>query len=279
MRGMKAKTIRKVLRAKLDALLETLVGTPLHDMVADDAIVTGGSIASMLLGEDVNDFDIYFRRQETAIAVAEHYVKQYLCDNEFVEMSVLVDGDRVAIRIPSEGMVGGERLDSADGECVADDAGGEFVPVFISQHAITLSGQVQLIVRFTGEADDIHKNYDFVHCTNHWSAKTDELVLHPKALESLLSKELSYQGSLYPVCSVIRLRKFIARGWVINAGQILKMMLQVSELDLTDIEVLEDQLTGVDTAYFFSLLQQLKEGSPEKINAAYVSEIIERVFG
>src|SRR3546814_2858608 len=73
-------------------------------------------------------------------------------------------------------------------------------------------------------------------------------------LESLLCKELRYVGSKYPVCSVIRLRKLIRRGWVINAGQILKMMMQVSELDLTNPAVLQDQLTGVDSAYFIELM-------------------------
>src|SRR3546814_2766082 len=47
------------------------------------------------------------------------------------------------------------------------------------------------------------------------------------ALDGLLRKELRYVGSKLPVCSLIRLRKFIRRGWVGNAGQILKMTMQV----------------------------------------------------
>src|SRR3546814_2527635 len=89
-------------------------------------------------------------------------------------------------------------------------------------------------MRFYGEADAIHENDDVVHCTNDWTSKDANLTLRQPALESLLCKELRYVGSKYPVCSVIRLRKFIRRGWVINAGQILKMMMQVSELDLTN---------------------------------------------
>jgi 5,10-methenyltetrahydromethanopterin hydrogenase len=77
---------------------------------------------------------------------------------------------------------------------------------------------------------------------------------------------------------VIRLRKFIGRGWTVNAGQILKMLLQVSELDLTNPIVLEDQLTGVDAAYFCELIAKVKEKDPEKINSAYLIEIIDRMF-
>jgi hypothetical protein len=97
-------------------------------------------------------------------------------------------------------------------------------------------------------------------------------------MEAILAKELRYVGSKYPVCSVVRLRKFIARGWRINAGQILKMAMQISALDLTDLAVLEDQLTGVDTAYFLQLIEKLKEKDPTKVNTAYLVEIINRMF-
>ena len=57
-------------------------------------------------------------------------------------------------------------------------------------------------------------------------------------------------GSKYPLCSIIRTRKFIQRGYTINAGQYLKMAMQLNELDLKDVSVLQDQLIGVDSAYF-----------------------------
>jgi hypothetical protein len=44
------------------------------------------------------------------------------------------------------------------------------------------------------------------------------------------------------------MKKFIQRGWTVN-GRNLKMLFQVSELDLKNIEVLEEQI-GVDVAYF-----------------------------
>lgn len=54
--------------------------------------------------------------------------------------------------------------------------------------------------------------------------------------------------------------------------------MQVSELDLKDIKVLEDQLTGVDVAYFIEVISKLKEKDPEKVNSAYLIEIIDRMF-
>jgi hypothetical protein len=147
----------------------------------------------------------------------------------------------------------------------------------MSTNAITLSHRVQIVLRFYGDPDAIHENYDFSHCTNYWTT-WGGLTLRQDALEALLARELRYVGSKYPVCSVMRLRKFIKRGWSVNAGQILKMMLQVSALDLTNPEVLEDQLTGVDSAYFLEVMTKLKEKDPTRVNAAYLVEILDRMF-
>lgn len=160
----------------------------------------------------------------------------------------------------------------------------KYRPVFLSSNAITLSDGIQLVTRFIGEPEVIHKYYDFVHCTCYWSSWDGKLVLPAAALEAIITKELRYVGSLYPLCSIIRIRKFVARGWQINAGQILKMCFQLNKLDLTSIPVLEDQLTGVDAAYFVQILDRLKakqkedgtEGKP--IDGTYLMTIIDHLF-
>ena len=99
------------------------------------------------------------------------------------------------------------------------------------------------------------------------------------SLEALMSRTLVYLGSLYPVCSVFRARKFIERGWKINAGQYLKMILQCSDLDLSDYKILEEQLTGVDAAYFSDLLAKARnKENPERVDKNYLVEIINRMF-
>jgi hypothetical protein len=290
---MKIKTIRAELRKKFDAWVESLPTEELKNCVEKNTIITGGAIASMLLKEPVNDFDLYFRNRETALAVANHYVDSFnAAGGHDLKVDTGDESGRIRITVPSgrRGATAGVIQDSAAIEDVyveteekaltTEDKEGEekFRPVFLSTNAITLTGKVQLVLRFYGEPDEIHENYDFVHCTNYWSSWDDQLVLRTDALSSLLTKELRYIGSRYPVCSVIRLRKFIARQWTVNAGQILKMLMQINELDLTDPKVLEDQLTGVDSAYFIKVIEAVKEKDPEKINTAYLVEIIDRMF-
>lgn len=309
---MKTKTIKQVLRKKTDEWIASIEDEAVRTMASKDTIVTGGCIASMLLKEPVNDFDIYFRTQETAAAVANYYIARFKPKQKSgIECVMYVDTathtDRVSVFVKSagiasesgttkpyeyfEGRAEGEAgvyvadvmVDPDDADAVTNDttpADGKlkYRPVFVSTNAITLSDKIQIVLRFFGEPDDIHKNYDFVHCTNYWTTKDGELVLHPAALEALLARELRYVGSKYPIASVIRLRKFIKRGWTINAGQVLKMAWQISELDLSDYDVLRDQLTGVDVAYFSELIAKIREKDPQKVNAAYLVEIIDRMF-
>lgn len=314
---MKAKTIKSILRKKVDDWLESIEDVPVRQLAAKNTIVTGGSIASMLLGEPVNDFDLYFRNKETAKAVAEYYVSRFnpkAKSGISCSIHVTDTDDRIRIVVKSAGIASEEGTEKpyeyfetrAEGEAseyvsdVMTDPGDiqdqfeetqeavgaqeedpvkpRYRPVFLSTNAITLSHKVQLVLRFYGEPDQIHENYDFVHCTSYWDSREGNLVLRPEAMEALLARELRYVGSKYPICSVVRMRKFLARGYRINAGQILKMCWQISELDLKNYDVLKDQLTGVDVAYFAELVTKLKEKDPQKVNAAYLVEILDRMF-
>lgn len=313
---MKAKTIKKVLREKVDEWLASIEDVAVREIAAKNTIITGGAIASMLLAEMVNDFDIYFRNHATAKALAEYYVGRFKpkkANGIPCNISLFDQDGRIKVVIKSSGIAGEDGTEKPyeyfesrpddeasvyvdailkgtgniedareDVEHVVlnaeDDGKPKYRPVFMSTNAITLSNRIQIVLRFYGDPDQIHENYDFVHCTNYWTSWDNELVLRQPALEALLARELRYVGSKYPVCSVIRLRKFIARGWSINAGQILKMMMQISDLDLNDVSILEDQLTGVDAAYFVQILNSIKEKDPQKIDTAYLVEIIDRIF-
>lgn len=74
------------------------------------------------------------------------------------------------------------------------------------------------------------------------------------------------------------MKKFLLRGWTINAGEILKIMFQISELDLKDPVVLEEQLIGVDIAYFSLLIEILRGVPKDKITSPYLNSIIDKVF-
>ena len=306
---MKARIIKSHLSKVFNDYLASIDDAEVKQAIQQGTIITGGCIASLLLKERPNDYDIYFKDKETCLKVADYYVNKFnenlpekFSNDPKRNYSAEVrlnprDETRVEVFIKSSGIASDEEREDYEyfesqpdetiteayvddlmpSEC-ANSSGPKYRPVFLSTNAITLSNDIQLILRFYGQPQEIHDNYDFVHCTSFWTSWNKHLELPPAALEALLAKELIYVGSKYPIASLIRIRKFLKRDFTITAGQILKICMTLQEFDLTDPYVLQDQLTGVDVAYFNEILHKLKERDPDKIDTTYLMEIIDRMF-
>ena len=324
-RGMKAKTIRQTIQSKLNDWANSVrvegegeeaqkKKEVLRDIILNKTVVTGGSIASMLLGEDVNDFDVYFRDAQSAITITEHYLAEFLKGEKEKEDNATDDEEQtvntvqrrncrvsdisvketpkgVKLMIKSAGVLDEEvsledyqYFEALPVEAVERyfskpryyDDKGKFYPTMFTDNAITFTDKLQVILRFVGEPDQIHENYDFAHCKNYYTG--GKLYLDKDAMESLLSRELRYVGSLYPVCSLFRLRKFLSRGWTIMASEVFKIAYDVSHLDLNSIKVLEEQLMGVDYAYFSEVINVLRKEDTKELNRTYLFELVNRVF-
>lgn len=313
---MNKRTLEVELTRKHYDFLKHIEDKEIRDLIDANSIVTGGCITSMLLGEKVADYDYYFTDKDTVIKVAKYFVSVFnknrkeTTNTKLSKPRVYEDNGRVRIRIKSAGIVGEDtdeakyeyfesrpdeegdyyvtqamlgmvtEADKIDSDLMETMARKPYRPIFLTDNAITLSNRIQLVIRFYGTAEEIHRNFDYVHCTNYWESSTKQLKLNQAAIESTLAKELRYIGSKYPLCSIVRLRKFLSRGWIINAGQILKILLQVSELDLTNLKVLDDQLTGVDTAYFRDMIKKLKKVQDKdgSIAMPYIVSIIDKMW-
>jgi len=305
---MRAKTIQNAINKKFDDWVKSIEDKELRKLVDKNSIITGGCITSMFQNEPVNDFDLYFTNKETAEAVANYYVAQFKkvkqnhANGNIIDITVETTVSRIRIIVKSAGVASIEGTDSYMSatydyvqkvtEVLRSEVEGEsnernkYQPLFISSNAITLSDKIQVIVRFFGSIEEVHKNFDFIHVQNYWLSSDRRLYVNMKSLQSILEKQLYYNGSLYPIASLIRTKKFIKRGWNIDAGQYLKMCWQVSKLDLNDISVLEDQLIGVDTAYFIVLISVLRskfekekeEGRIFVPTWEYITELIDKIF-
>jgi hypothetical protein len=254
----------------INAVVEALcVEHPdIQDILRNHTICAGGAITSMLMGTKVNDYDFYFDSFEAVRSVLSYFTKK---ENGVVGW---YSAPFTNIKGESESRV---FLQAADG-MVATAEKSKYSARFFSDNAISLNGKVQLILRFYGTPEQIFKNYDFIHCTCYWSSSTG-IVAPKKALESILTKELYYQGSLYPICSILRIRKFIKRGWKISAGQVLKMILQVSEVDLTHRATLRDQLVGVDMLYLKGFLDAALNSEDESVDLNFITGLLDEAFG
>lgn len=298
--AFKSKTIVGIVTSKINAWTNTITDEILRKRIKESYILTGGAIASLLQGQMPNDYDIYFDDVKVCRDVAHYYVNQHLDGRNGRNFKVNIEtlSDQVKIMIKSAGVLGDD-VDNTEydyfeqmPESLASDeinkflgnpqkaetpeSTGKYKAQYITSNAISLSDGVQVITRFVGDPEEIHKNFDYVHATNYYSKKTG-LVLKQEALEAIMTRELVYVGSLYPIASLFRMRKFIQRGWTINVGEILKMSWDISKLDLNNTKVLEEQLTGVDVAYFTQLLSLLNS-SDRTLDRAYLVELIDRIF-
>lgn len=302
---MQVKTIQKNIEHKLEEWLKTITDLKLAEDVKKSLLVSGGSITSMLLNEPVNDYDVYLTDIDVCKRLAQYYVKDIASiivldgrekDNlveNYNSSKPSLDGidpinlnaaEAISLRNLKEdqiklyflGAQGGMRIDENMGE---DSK--EYKPVYFSPNAISLTDNLQIVLRFWGTPEQVHKTFDFIHATNYFTFK-DGVVRNLQAMESILTKQLRYQGSYYPVTSIIRAKKFIKRGFNISAGEMMKIIFQISQLDLNDPDVLEEQLLGVDVAYFDLIITALRnkhESDPTfKISTEYFNKLVDKIF-
>lgn len=313
---MNKKHINAQLCKVFKKFTESIENDEIRKLIGGGTIITGGALVSLLQGEAPNDYDMYFKDFKTCYKVAQYYVEQFnsthskvaeikiKTDKEYKEsyekwisfekaLDEIQEGKspQVKVFIKSVGVEGTEEIEddemqtniTLDTEVNKElEEEPKYKVKFLSSNAISLSGKIQLVIRFYGEPKEIHENYDFIHCTNYWTSWDSKVFLNQEALEAIINKELIYVGSKYPLCSIIRTRKFIKRGWTINAGQYLKMCMQLNDLNLKDVEVLEDQLVGVDSTFFAMLINSLnrkKEANKDfEISNSYVASIVDKIF-
>lgn len=307
---MNAKNIKKVLGTKVQDWIDSIDDDRIALLVRKNVMITGGAIVSLLLNEPVNDYDVYFKNVEACREVARYYMDEWnsmhpeLAQVSFYEPvlggeSDVVDTNRVQLVI---GRGRGQGMVAEDDDTGIDDVTEPYTseneenptepdpkiskpryrPRFFSTNAISLSDKIQLVIRFTGSIEDIHKNFDFEHTKCCYDFDDNVLTLPARSLECIINKELVYSGSKYPLTSIIRTRKFIMRGWTINAGQYVKMALELNEKNLKDLATFKDQVVGVDSAYFMlalNIIADKMEKDPSfKLDNTYLFEVINRIF-
>jgi len=71
------RTIRGILKQKIGEWLDSIDDEQLRNDISGKVLVTGGSIVSMLLGEKVNDYDVYLKDKDSVVRLANYYLKQF----------------------------------------------------------------------------------------------------------------------------------------------------------------------------------------------------------
>jgi hypothetical protein len=180
-------------------------------------MLAGGTINSIYSGRSINDLDFYLR-DETKLQDAIAY------------------------------------MESVFGK-----------PVYKSDNALTYkraSGkneyEVQLITRFYGTPEEILNTFDFTIVQGCYDFQTESFVLDENFLTDIAKRVLRYSNnSRYPLCALIRTKKYKDRGYVLPNSTIIAIAFALNRVDMTSYKGIKDQLLGVDTMFLVNFLESL----------------------
>jgi hypothetical protein len=97
----------------------------------------------------------------------------------------------------------------------------------ITENSINLSDKIQLIIKFVGDPMFVIEKFDWQHIKSWYSCKAEKLHLTSNVYQLICEKELVYTGSDYPLSSLMRLKKYIKKGWSVSNTTILHIALDI----------------------------------------------------
>lgn len=154
-------------------------------VASDDAFfVSGGCIGSLLRGEKVNDYDVYFVTE----GKARNLLRLYHEDPSYMNQ---VETYNEKYR----------------------DVPGHPQGKLITENATTLKNGIQLITKHYGFPDSIRKTFDFVHCKPYYVPSEDKLYISREQFDLNMFKKLKINNVECFSTEKNRSVKFLERGW------------------------------------------------------------------
>ena len=161
--------------------------------------VSGGCIASLLRGETVNDYDVYFKNKETM----EHVVALVTTPPMLFNVADVDEKYREVL--------------GKDGKC-------------ITENAVTMSNGLQFITRHYGE--DIRDTFDFVHCMPMYDIYIDKLYISEEQYNCCVHKLLVVNEEKNVTAK--RQQKFMDAGYYMQSAPKQPKEIEVVEDDDLD---------------------------------------------
>lgn len=202
-----------------------------------NAIIAGGAITALFTGQKIRDWDIYFRNAE--------------------------DCNRAVTWFGINGKLANETDTSK------------------SYHLGKQEKPYQLIVMadLFGDPKTIFSYYDFTVCMAayqfHEDGEDEGFVFGDDFFKHIGQRRLVFStGTMFPICSMLRVMKYIKKGFFITGMEILKIGLSIHSLKMETYADLRRQLQGIDTAFLSDLTSQMKPGEPLGVKQYIMEEFM-----
>lgn len=121
--------------------------------------------------------------------------------------------------------------------------------------------QLIALLSLMGEPSQIFEHYDFTICMGAYDFGEGKFFLHDDFLKHLAQRRLVvHTGTMFPICSLIRVLKYQRRGFTIGGVEMMKLALAVRNVKIDTYRDLRAQLMGIDTAFLRDLTDRFAEG-------------------
>jgi len=222
---------------KEKSILKRSIPNRFQDVLeSNNAIIAGGAITSIFSSDEINDYDLFFRTKND-----RQRVLNYLNDSndDTVPQIFYEYKEKPEIR-----------------------------KIYETETAITFEVEdliVQVIVMdgIIDQPEKIIESFDFTISQGCYDFKIDEFIFKENFLKDLAQKKLVYTGSEYPIATLLRMKKFIKRGFDISGINCIKIGLDIERLNIKTIRGLREQLLGVDVMLLKDFWEQYDEGERE----------------
>lgn len=190
-----------------------------------NAIIAGGSITTLFTGQKIRDWDIYFRGPT---------------DCEKAKTWFDINGD----------------LHNQTDTSMSYRLGKQEKPY-----------QLIVMPELFGDPQTIFSYYDFTVCMGAYQffedGQKEGFIFGDDFFKHIGQRRLVFHvGTKYPICSLLRVMKYVKRGFFITGMELMKIGLAVHALKIETYADLRRQLQGIDTAFLADLTDQMKDGEP-----------------
>lgn len=185
----------KLMKGLIEKFLQSISDEKVVEAIRE-GYVAGGAIPALLRGDYLNDLDIYLTTHNHVKCVKAYFTREWV--------SIKHDDEKAVNEYQQK----------------------NFYLTLITENSINFSSKIQIITKWYGKYQDVVELFDFEHLKAVYSIKDERMYIPMGIYPLLLNKELVYTGSMFPLSSLLRLRKFLKRGWTISTKDMIRIVLE-----------------------------------------------------
>lgn len=198
-------------------------------LAANNIVLIGGAITSLLNNKPVNDYDLYICNNLTIVQLKQK-IQQY---NEQTNESNLI------FVYESKNSISYKILDNR-------------LSTYVKIQFITLPHLMNKTI------EEIFNSIDFSICKCAYNFSTQTFIFDDEFLQSYKTKHITFNSNtLYPISSLLRVKKYENKGYSFTTHEMLKICFAINNLKINTYKDIVFHLTAVSTSYYSDFLELL----------------------